>query len=358
MHPEYGIDPASITPETASDANLNGIIGQALGLKGQIEMAQKEADQKREAAAQQETVRHNQADEATATGELAVNRGKLGVEQRRLSLDQAQASGPGALNDDSIDYVAHQYMLTGQLPALGYGKAGGAMRAQIINRAAQIEAETGATGADAVMRHIQTKASGAALALATKQQSGVETNAAEASRMGDLALSLAPKGGGPTGSPVVNRWIQAGRKGIAGDADVTAFDNALSSFSEKYARVMTASTGSQAATDSARKDAADRLSKYATQGQLQKGLATMKQEMEIQRQEQARNVDSLRQGIHGGQPRSTAPTGGTSYTPPPAQTAPPGRGAPAAPARAPAARVAPTGAGHLTDAQLRQSLGL
>jgi hypothetical protein len=97
MHPEYGIDPASITPETASDANLNGIIGQALGLKGQIEMAQKEADQKREAAAQQETVRHDQADEATATGRLGVERGQLGVAQSRLALERQEARAGGKL---------------------------------------------------------------------------------------------------------------------------------------------------------------------------------------------------------------------------------------------------------------------
>src|ERR1051326_6128622 len=61
----------------------------------------------------------------------------------------AENGGSQALDPNAIDYVAQQYMITGQMPPLGMGKDAAKMRQQIINRASEIEGETGATGADA-----------------------------------------------------------------------------------------------------------------------------------------------------------------------------------------------------------------
>jgi hypothetical protein len=191
-----------------------------------------------------------------------------------------------SLTPEAIDYVAQQYISTGQLPPLGMGKAAAATRTKIINRAQAIEAETGATGQEAVVRHATVKAATSSLAALTKTTSMVESFENTAKKNADLMLELAPKGGGQTKMPVVNRWLQAGRKHIAGDADVANFDIALGTFADEYAKIVSGATGAQGSTDASRREAYERLSKYATQGQLQGGIATMKREM-------ANRIDSL-----------------------------------------------------------------
>lgn len=67
--------------------------------------------------------------------------------------NQAAEGGAGtAMDDDGLNYAADNYRKTGQLPAMGSGAAGGAVRAKIIARAAErakAEGKTGAQDADA-----------------------------------------------------------------------------------------------------------------------------------------------------------------------------------------------------------------
>lgn len=214
------------------------------------------------------------------------------------------------LSPDAVDYVAQQYVLTGQLPAMGMGATATLNRTAVINAASQIEKETGATGADAVTRHLTIKSTGSALTNNTKQYAAMTAAADAASKNAALMLSLAPKGGDPTGIPVLNRWVQAGRKAIAGDPDVTAFDSALSGYSEQFAKVQSGALGSAPATDSARAAAYDRLSKYAASGQLQSGVATMNKEMANDQAARRAEVDHLQAIIRNGgvDPASKAPT--------------------------------------------------
>jgi hypothetical protein len=216
-----------------------------------------------------------------------------------------------ALTPEAIDYMAQQYVLTGQLPSVGMGKQGVQDRRKVVNRAQQIEAETGATGADAVTRHLTLKATGQALNQITKTRAMVRNFEQTALANADLMLSLAPKGGGQTGMPVVNRWLQVGRKQVAGDADVSNFDIALGTFADEYAKIVSGSTGGQGSTDASRREAYDRLSKYATQGQLAGGIATMKKEMANRVSSLDAEESGLRETIRRGGKEPPADTSGT-----------------------------------------------
>lgn len=185
----------------------------------------------------------------------------------------------GSLSDDAAEQAAERYITNGTLPPMGQGKVGTQNRDKILNKAAEMEKLTGRTGAEAVAAWAGVKANTQALGQLTKTRSMVESFENTAIKNADLMLTLAPKGGGTTNSPVVNRWIQAGRKQIAGDADVSQFDIALGTFADEYAKIVSGSTGAAGTSDASRKEAYDRLSKYATQGQLQGGIATMKKEM-------------------------------------------------------------------------------
>jgi hypothetical protein len=117
----------------------------------------------------------------------------------------------------------------------------------------------------------------------------------------DLALSLAPKGGGPTGSPVFNRWIQAGRKSVLGDPDVAKFDAALGTVADEYAKVMTSNTGTGGTTsDSARNEAYKRLNSAQNLQQLQGVVSVMKQEMANRSKALAGEQSALTEQLHHG----------------------------------------------------------
>jgi len=230
------------------------------------------------------------------------------------------------LKDNTIDYVAQQYMLTGQLPAMGMGRAAAANRDRILNRAAEIEQETGATGADAVERHMTVRTATAALTTVSRQRAVIGPAEHTANLNADQVLALAPTGGGPSGAPILNRWIQAGRQSVLGDPDVSRFNLAVGTLADEYAKVVSGGTGAQAATDSARAEAYRRINGAMNLQQLRGVVAQMRVEMQNRMSSLADEEQRQRAVIHGGgrasPPDASAGSAGTApanAVPPPAQ---------------------------------------
>jgi hypothetical protein len=101
----------------------------------------------------QTDLRANNADtNATSRANNAANISKdYGIEKMKMAHEDAQnTQTAGGMTPSGIDYVADIYRHTGQLPALGMGKAAAQARETIINRAQAMDAAQGRTGADAV----------------------------------------------------------------------------------------------------------------------------------------------------------------------------------------------------------------
>jgi hypothetical protein len=111
-------------------------------------------------------------------------------------------------------------------------------------------------------------------------KANVQSFEGTALREANLALSLAPKGLAGSGVPALNRWIQAGRKSIEGDSDVTSLDAALISLKNEYARIMSSpgATGGQT-SDHARAEAEGLLNRAMTPQQLADTIGVMKASM-------------------------------------------------------------------------------
>lgn len=212
----------------------------------------------------------------------------------------APQADDGNLSDDAVEQAAERYITNGALPPMGMGKTGTQNRDKILNKAAEMEKATGRTGAEAVAAWAGVKANTATLADLTKTRGKVKSFEDNAVSNADLALSLAPKGAAPLNVPVINKWVQTGRKAVAGDPNVTQFDIALGTFLDEYAKITSGSTGGQGSTDASRREAYDRLSKYATQGQLAAGVATMKQEMGNRVAGLDKEIASTQAAISGG----------------------------------------------------------
>ena len=179
--------------------------------------------------------------------------------------------------DPGVLLAATQYLKTGQMPNLGMGSA--AKRTQIIELAGLMAQKAPGGVEDVPGSRAEFHADTQALTQLEKTRTQVGQFEGTAEREADLALKLASKG--EAGKlPVLNRWIQGGRA-ATGDPDVTAFNSALVSFKNEYARIMsTAGAGGGGMTsDAARSEAQSLINNAMSPEQLEQTIATMKQSM-------------------------------------------------------------------------------
>lgn len=223
------------------------------------------------------------------------------------------------LDPQTVDYLANVYNKTGQMPSFGWGQQGADMRRLVLERAAAMAVDQSPVGTWAA-----TKADRAALDRLAILRANVGNFEATATKEADLAMNLAPKGAAGSGVPVVNRWIQAGRRDVAGDPDVVAFNAAITSFKNEYARIMSAPGATGGVTsDAARDEAESMINNAFTMPQLQNVIATMKRGM-------TNRISSIDEEYASTIQRLQTPAGATSTT-----TKTPATGAPSSGAAAP-----------------------
>jgi hypothetical protein len=179
-----------------------------------------------------------------------------------------------ALDHDTVVNEAHALRLTGRMSALGLGSS--IARKQILDeRTRQIREEGGSIASD-IARQSDVHALQGAMNTLARSKTAISNFEATARKEADLAASLAPAGVG-SGEPIINRWIQGGRRAIAGNTDVVRFDAALISFKNEYARIMSSptATGGQT-TDAARSEADTLINGAMTYDQITGVIETMK----------------------------------------------------------------------------------
>lgn len=215
----------------------------------------------------------------SASAQLAAETSRRNTDvtnQTRRDLASARQVATNSMSDDAVEQAATQYRMTGQLPALGNG--GAAVKARILNRAADQAKADGNGGQEQAIRQAAYKGASTALANLTKQQNMVGSFEKTAQQNLDLALQLSDKVD-RTNSPIINRGLIAFKNGVQGDADTAAFVNALTAARTEYAKVLSGATGATGVTDSARKEADELFSTATSPETLRKVIATAKQEM-------------------------------------------------------------------------------
>jgi hypothetical protein len=236
------------------------------------------------------------------------------------------------MSDDAIAYAGTMYRDKGTLPSFGNSKYAVADRKRIIDWAADRKNKNvDAAGTD-VVTQAGVKADTASLAQTTRYRNQVESFEETAQQSANLIRSLAPKGLGPTGVPVIDSWMQAGRRAV-GNADVVKFGNAIDTFTSEYAKIMSGATGASGSTDSARSKAEGLINKAQNADQLYGALDVMQQEMNIRRKSLTDQESQIRKelGLAGGKndpdaPADDAGKADKSGTPTPGATPPPKQG--------------------------------
>ena len=223
----------------------------------------------------------------------------------------AAMSHPEAnLDPSAIESAAARYRIDGTLPTnLGRGTQGAANTAAILKKAAESAAADGMTPEAQRLTQISNKASAQALGQLTKQKNLILAFEKTAQMNADLVLQESSKVD-RLGSPVIDRWILAGKKAIAGDPGVARLDTAVRTFVNEYARVTTSVTGGGITSDTARREIETLLQAAHTPEQVKQTIDLMKTELNNRKVAYEQQERELRGSITGGgQPaqQATAP---------------------------------------------------
>jgi hypothetical protein len=156
----------------------------------------------------------------------------------------------------------------------------------------------------ATMRQAAFKSDAASLTQMQKLASGAEAAEQKALGQSQIVSELSRKVG-RTRFPIINSAILAGKTEIAGDRDATLLLNAITTFTNEYAKIVEGSTSSAAgSSDSARKAAEKLLAGKMADGTVQGAIALMEREMSMTRQGYAVTIDHISQRM-GGAPAPT-----------------------------------------------------
>lgn len=213
-------------------------------------------------------------------------------------------AGGADMSDDAIQNAAQMYNSTGVLPSLGSGAIAATRRVQILNMAAEQAAAAGDDGKSLAAQHAAFKAASTSLSQITKQKTMISSFEKTFEKNITVAEGMLDKVDNK-GSPIYNKWVNAGRKSIGGDPDVAAFHAAVMTLANEYAKIMSGSMGNTALSDSARKEAEEMINSAMSPEQFRAVVKLLRTDasnrMSSLDEERATLVEQL-----GGQPAPSA----------------------------------------------------
>jgi hypothetical protein len=266
---------------------------------------------------------------SSPVGKMLIDRGvKPGSDQWNQVFDaviKKQTAPTTAMNnldsnvpfdEGAIDLMARQFLASGQMPGLGLGNA--TARAQVANRANQLVIEAGGDPAAVPANRAGFKADTGALNDLTKRVAVAKAFAGNMDKQADLVEELLNKGASGGKVPIINRWIQAGRKQIEGDPDVTAFDIAVRGLAREHQRIVTGVTSNAQMHASAAQTADELLNTAMTTEQVRTAVKVMRKEAKnliISTEGQADEIRGRMRGAPAPATSAPAPNSGAPATP-------------------------------------------
>ena len=227
---------------------------------------------------------------------------------------KTQASSGMQLTPEALSALSQRFGVTGEIPGMGMGRASTEARTKVLNQWASDMQKAGQTPQDQVAAQAAYKASRQELGSLQSQRGKVMAFAATAEKNLALAGKLSEKVG-RTGVPVINRWVVAGKRSIAGDPDVASFDAALRTAINEYARVTSSATGGGVTSDQARKEVENILNSAQTPQQVKAVIATLHKEIGNRKAGYDEQIQFIKDSIAGKGSRGQTAGGGAGKDP-------------------------------------------
>jgi putative sterol carrier protein len=154
---------------------------------------------------------------------------------------------------------------------------------------------------------MQNKANSAALSQLTKQETMVGAFEKNFVKNADLVLKFSSKVD-RAGAPLLDKWIQSGKRAATGDPELKALDVAIKAVSNEYAKIVSGSMGNTAVAVSEIKRMESLLNSAMTKQDVLSVINVMKTETENRmagfKEQKAELTNSMRGGV------SAPPVGG------------------------------------------------
>ncbi len=230
---------------------------------------------------------------------------------RALELANANAATVNAqgLTPEAIHLQAQQYILNGQLPPLGMGRAAASARQAIINEAARLAGVSGRSGADLAAGFARFRNSQHTLQTLDNQLGTIRGNEATALANAQQFLDRIHELY-PPGSTRLGNMVRHGINEFLNDPTQAAYNAAYTTFLTEYAKVVAGSpSGAGVLSDSARHEAMDMLSNATSPEAAERAVNQMRADMQNRVQSLQGNIERGYGNLSEGRPASFAPNG-------------------------------------------------
>ena len=222
------------------------------------------------------------------------------------------AGGGGSTPKETVDFYA-QMSLNGDwswVTGLARGKEGQALIRAVKERIPSMAAERNMGPSDVAAAKASMAGSSKALAERQKWVASAQQFISNFTKQADLVDKYMKPGTGGS-VPVFNRWIQAGRRAVAGDPDVTKLDVAIRGLAREHQRIVTGVTSNAQLHAAAQKTADELLNINMTADQMKASLEVMREEAQNALDSGNGEVDLLKSQISAiGKPADAPAAGG------------------------------------------------
>ena len=172
------------------------------------------------------------------------------------------------------------------------------MMSKIANERVKLMRESGVTSEDVVSGRAGFKADTASLNKITPQYDAITAFEKTAIRNGKILIELADKVD-TTGVPVLERWIRAGRKSIAGDTDVAKFEAQMNLYRAEAARILTQPNLTGVLTDTARKEMEEVIRNSASAKQVREVVNLLERDFNNRKETLEEQIGAIRSRMRG-----------------------------------------------------------
>lgn len=207
--------------------------------------------------------------------------------------------------------AGYRYFSDGTLPPnMGRGNQGAAQATHLRDIAAEISKSLGVSPDEVRANQLAFKGSGSALMGLMKREAGVGANVRNFDFNSDQALQLSDKVD-RTGTPIVNAWINAGRRKVSGNPEISAFDVAIKTTVNEFAQIVSGTTAG-ATTEGEKKKAEDLLNAQQTPAQIKSVINQMRVESQNRMKSFADQKSEVLRNMRGGRGANALPVSGAA----------------------------------------------
>jgi len=238
---------------------------------------------------------------AGAMGETPLGAASIDLKQAQAAAARAKANvaaaeaGKGSVSPETVDFYARQSLAgdNSWQTGLARGKVGQQLIAAVKDRIPQLAKESGVSPEDASVNKSERASLDKTLNDRQKYLGVATQFVNNFTKQADLVEKYL-KPGAAGGMPALNKWIQSGRKAVAGDPDVSALDTAIRGLAREHQRIVTGVTSNAQLHASAQATADELMNTAQTPDQVRAVLKVMREEAENAVSTGKQEVDSLK----------------------------------------------------------------